>query len=409
VNAFGLGLTESIWKARRSFRSQALASVTRAASLLQNRLCVSALKSGGSCSVPARLRFTQVGHHDLVNSRLSFSVVHGYDWSVEHMQRYERLMGEDPRIPYFSANPFKPIHCRMALSDEQLHASRVYKEVLSVGGVEYSLGVNLVEDSRTLTYFLVLRDRSKPRFADADCELMSMLVPHLSRAIKLQRDLGLLAIERSAVYNALDNMAIGIVIVDADARVRFANEAARQIAAAADGCRIISRRLVIDGGDRINIAARAARIIRFSLSGSPTSGEAFQVTRPSGGEPYSVLISPLTANQDRFQWSMLDEPLAVVYVRDPDRPDETRAEILQRLYGLNPSQARLADLLAGGASLADVAKKVGITRVSARQYLKLIFQKTGTHRQAELVRKVLLVPPPPRMGQSTSAIGRIWL
>lgn len=47
-------------------------------------------------------RGAQLGNSDLVNSRQSFSLVHGYDWSIEHMRRYESLMGEDPRIEYFS-------------------------------------------------------------------------------------------------------------------------------------------------------------------------------------------------------------------------------------------------------------------------------------------------------------------
>jgi DNA-binding CsgD family transcriptional regulator/PAS domain-containing protein len=304
-------------------------------------------------------------------------------------------MSEDPRIPYFSANPFKAVHCRMSLSDEQLHASRVYKEVLSIGGVEYSLGVNLVEDTRTLTYFLVMRDSSQPQFSDADCEQMAALIPHLGRALKLQRDLGLLAMERNAGFNALDTMAIGIIIIDADARIQFANDAARRIASAADGLRFAAERLVIDRGEGANIRARARRLIECTLSDSPTPGEAFQVPRPSGGEAYTALISTAGRNQQRFGWNQFDEPLAVVYVRDPDQPDETRAEILQRLYGLMPSQARLADLLATGVSLATAAKRLGVTPASARQYLKLIFQKTGTHRQVELVRKVLLVPTAP--------------
>src|SRR5690606_11723680 len=149
-------------------------------------------------------RGAQVGHTDLANSRLSFSVVYGYDWSPSHMQHYERLMSEDPRIPYFSANPFRPVHCRMSLTDEQLHQSRVYREVLAVGGVEYSLGVNLVEDTRTLTYFLVLRDRSQPPFTEADCKQMGTLVPHLRRALKLQRDLARISSERTAAFDALD-------------------------------------------------------------------------------------------------------------------------------------------------------------------------------------------------------------
>ncbi len=340
-------------------------------------------------------RGAQVGHTDLVNSRLSFSVVHGYDWSATHMQRYESLMSEDPRLPHFSANPFKPVHCRMALSDDQLHASRVYQEVLSVGGVEYSLGVNLVEDSRTLTYFLVLRDRARPPFTDHDCEMMAVLIPHLNRALKLQRDLGLIEFGRNVAFDTLDSMALGIIIIDADARLKLCNQAAREILDAADGMRVVGERLVVDGHNRDGMRARAQGVIRAASSGSPTSGEAFQIMRPSGGEPYQVLISALARSQPRFASSLLSEPLAIVYVRDPDRPEETRAEILARLYGLPPRQARLAELLASGCSLREAARLLEITLVSARQYLKLILQKTGTHRQAELVRKILLIPPAP--------------
>lgn len=138
---------------------------------------------------------------------------------------------------------------------------------------------------------------------------------------------------------------------------------------------------------------RARRLIRAALAGTPSPGDAFRVKRPSGGEAYSLLVSTLWGNQLRYGWSTLNEPLAIVYVRDPDRPEESRQESLQRLYGLTPSQSRLAELLATGRSLSDAAKRLDITLTSARQYLKLIFQKTGTSRQAELVRKVMLVPP----------------
>jgi DNA-binding CsgD family transcriptional regulator len=340
-------------------------------------------------------RGAQVGHTDLVNGRLSFNMVWGYDWSAAHMQRYESLIGEDPRIPYFSANPFKPVHCRMSLSDEQLHASRVYRDVLSVGGVEYTLGVNLVEDARSLTYFLVLRDRDQPRFSDEECELLAALIPHLNRAIKLQRDLEMVTLERGTAFDALDSMAVGIVVVDADARVQFTNAAARQMGAEDDGLALSGERLRINGGDG-EVRTRVRQLLRTAQAGLPSAGDAFEIKRPSGRDAYTVLLSALGGNRARFGWSMLDEPLAIAYIRDPESPEETRTEILQRLYGLMPSQARLAELLAGGLTLHDAAAQLGITLVSARQYLKLIFQKTGTHRQAELVRKVLLVPTPPK-------------
>ncbi len=349
-------------------------------------------------------RGAQVGHTDLVNSRLSFSMVHGYDWGPAYMQNYERLMAEDPRLPHFSANPFKPIHCRMSLSDEQLHASRVYQEVLSVGNVEYSLGVNLVEDNRTLTYFLVLRDRTQPAFSERDCDLMALLIPHLNRALKLQRDLGLLEFGRNVACDTLDSMALGLIVIDADARMSFFNQAAREIADAEDGIRFVGQRLLMDGdGDGNGIRTRAQRLIRSALSGCPLPSEAFEIARPSGREAYTALVSTLHGSQLRPGSSMLNDAHAVVYVRDPDRPEESRAEILQRLYGLSPSQARLAELLANGHSLTSAAALLDITTYSARQYLKLILHKTGTHRQAELVRKVLLLPPAPKWRDMAAA------
>ena len=60
--------------------------------------------------------------------------------------------------------------------------------------------------------------------------------------------------------------------------------------------------------------------------------------------------------------------------------------VLQTLYGLTPSEARLAHALAARRKLADAARESGLSATTARTYLKKIFLKTGTSRQAQLVR-----------------------
>ena len=57
------------------------------------------------------------------------------------------------------------------------------------------------------------------------------------------------------------------------------------------------------------------------------------------------------------------------------------------LFGLLPSEARLAWQLAQGTSIADAAAMVGITKETARFYSKKIYAKTGG--QPELVRIIL--------------------
>jgi len=65
-------------------------------------------------------------------------------------------------------------------------------------------------------------------------------------------------------------------------------------------------------------------------------------------------------------------------------------ELLSNLFKLTRSEARLTQAIVLGKSLEIAEKERGITLSSARTYLKRIFAKTETNRQAELVSKILL-------------------
>jgi len=58
-------------------------------------------------------------------------------------------------------------------------------------------------------------------------------------------------------------------------------------------------------------------------------------------------------------------------------------------FHLTPTEGRLVVHLVQGASLKSSAEALGVTYETARTVLKSVFQKTGTHRQAELVLRVL--------------------
>lgn len=74
------------------------------------------------------------------------------------------------------------------------------------------------------------------------------------------------------------------------------------------------------------------------------------MTKALGAEPYMVVISPLNSRADRLSLNEHGDRLAVLCIRDPDDAQETRVELLQRLYGLTGSEARLTDLIALGKS-----------------------------------------------------------
>ena len=66
--------------------------------------------------------------------------------------------------------------------------------------------------------------------------------------------------------------------------------------------------------------------------------------------------------------------------------------LLQQLYGLTPAEARVAQAMLQGHGLDATAKILDIQRTTARTHLYRLFEKTGTHRQSELVRLLAGVP-----------------
>ena len=67
------------------------------------------------------------------------------------------------------------------------------------------------------------------------------------------------------------------------------------------------------------------------------------------------------------------------------------ASIIAKTFRLTPSEAKLACILARGASPDIAARELKISRETARNQLKSVFAKTDTHRQSELVALLIQV------------------
>jgi DNA-binding CsgD family transcriptional regulator len=79
----------------------------------------------------------------------------------------------------------------------------------------------------------------------------------------------------------------------------------------------------------------------------------------------------------------------MLMIAEPDAAPPTDFERIRRLYRLAPAESRLAQALLAGGGLKRAAEAAGMTYETARWYLKILFQKTGTSRQAELVALLL--------------------
>jgi DNA-binding CsgD family transcriptional regulator len=65
---------------------------------------------------------------------------------------------------------------------------------------------------------------------------------------------------------------------------------------------------------------------------------------------------------------------------------DTLAAALAASYELTPAETRLLEAFLQGERIADYAERTGISMNTVQTHLKRIFEKTGTNRQAELMR-----------------------
>jgi len=127
--------------------------------------------------------------HD--SATLEHVMLHPLNWDAISVSRYIELMEEDPRMPAFRSNPYRPQHCRMVVSEKRLHASRTYKEALKPLGIEYTMVVGIPGDKDITKFLGFTRKQTTSAFKVSDCDLMSTLVPHLARSFAIRRLLGL--------------------------------------------------------------------------------------------------------------------------------------------------------------------------------------------------------------------------
>jgi len=257
------------------------------------------------------------------------------------------------------------------------------------GNIVDAMGICLRREGERVVYLSSNRAASKRDFDAREWEIYEALRPHLQRATGIQTQLGSLSLWRAAGEDALERLDAAVFFLGENGRLLLHNQRGRRHLDAGDGLK-----LTRDGRLSATTERDAARLRRAVGEAGRTgtgrghdAGDTFSLARAAGG-PYGVVVSPLRRPSVP---GVSGVPAVVVVVTDADA-DVDVATVFARLYGLTAAEACLAGLLASGRSVQEAADELGITCNTVRWTLKRVFAKTGTTRQAELVRLLLTGP-----------------
>ena len=181
-----------------------------------------------------------------------------------------------------------------------------------------------------------------------------------------------------ALADALDHMHVGVIVVSSGASILFTNESARQILGERDGVFVCNGTLQVEpppSAARLSLAL--ARVSRMTACARRQCIDVIAVERQRLAVPLQICVTPLSDGTGTW--------LAGLFLSDPTR-SEPSIGIFQRLYGLTPAEARLAAALVREGNAGSAAESLGVSVNTARSHIKVLYRKTSTRGQGELMR-----------------------
>lgn len=313
---------------------------------------------------------------------------------------YEIEAGTDPvqqerlRQHYLAASPFIGAVHYVARADilsvadvvdpAEFHAGRFYREWAEPQGwTDFIMGVLAREDDRFTWLGICMADEVRP---DHKARVAAFL-PHVERAVRIS-DLLKLRTDQAADLPAMaESLASGMILVDAELRVRGANLAAEQLLATHRSLSIHKGHLRLPAdvpGAAIGASVRACAETHLDAAGATVL-----IDGPHDDLGLLVHVMPLT----RARSPRADAAVAALFLTNPAAPSRAPIAAFVERFGLTPSETRVLVALLEGKNPRAIAAAQGIAMPTVRTHLRHLYDKTGASGQADVVRLVASLGP----------------
>jgi DNA-binding CsgD family transcriptional regulator len=264
---------------------------------------------------------------------------------------------------------------RDLISHQEMQRDPFYNEYLREQGLRWFSGIGFWAGS-SLWGLCIQRTPLEGPFDADDKVIMAPISERLTEAATLSKAVGQQVL--LGISNALELVGRPAIGLNGQAVVLEANRAAENLF-----------------GNEIGIRGRRLWV-RDKLAKSRLDDLADQLR--SNADTAVLHASPIVVRRERLPPLVIRAlPIPgparspflgariLLIVSDLARGLNPNPVLLAQVFGLTPAESRVASIIASGASPEDAAKEIGIAFETARNHLKRVLAKTGTHRQGELV------------------------
>lgn len=282
--------------------------------------------------------------------------------------------------------PYQVYHDDQVVPRDEMKKSPFWTEWLGRQGA-YDAGTGVVllrEGARQLT--IEIRYRSgDTETRERAAQVLGEAAQHLGRAFEISSRTRFSA-GRGYLDHVVEDLPFGVFFVDAEMRIQYSNFAAESLRrlpggpfSSADG--------MLRAADPV-ADSTLRDMVRRTVTSKRAPASVLQLNRPDGEERHFAIARLAVREGQHYQLhdAILDPgPLVMLIVHGSLEIASLPMDLLWRAFSLTESEARLAEALLAGATLADFAKEREVSKQTLRNQLVGVMRKTGTRRQSELV------------------------
>ncbi|HEY3456992.1 MAG TPA: helix-turn-helix transcriptional regulator [Bryobacteraceae bacterium] len=269
------------------------------------------------------------------------------------------------------------------IAESELLQSEYYNDFLKRYELFHLLAGFVAGDAKQSISMYSFRSLRAGPFSNESFQLLQLLIPHFQNAAKLHSRLGAM----HAGIESLNTLSAAVFAVNVEGQILHMNDSACRIVEANDGLTApLAKIMTWSRGEHIELLAAIHNASRAAMGNGLKAEGTLSIHRPSGKRPYAVRVRPIRSSR---LLGGTQTSGAVVFIVDPESADQVDPDVFIRSFGLTQAEAKVAIILMNGKSLEECAAELKISMNTARTHLKRTLSKTGTQRQAELVRLLL--------------------
>ena len=261
-----------------------------------------------------------------------------------------------------------------------------YREWLQPQGFVDMLQASLDKSPTDVVHLCFMRSGESGMIDNATRDRLRLIIPHLRRAVLVGQLVDRTTAQAATFGDALDGICAGLFLVDAGAQIVHAN---------ASGQAMLAQGVLLRGhGDKLmshdaNTAQGLHEIFSSAARDRGDVGQRGGALALTGrdGEHYVAHVLSLTAGARR-QVGVDDRAVAAVFVQKASLDLPSPQQAIAKLYKLTPTELRVLSGIVHVGGVPEVAEVMGISVSTVKTHLRRLFAKTGTDRQADLVKLV---------------------